>query len=51
MVKKVKGFEDFNIEGEKEKLKKIKRSFTHQIRINNNTQQTLETNLMKKLVR
>lgn len=27
MVKKVKGFEDFNIEGEKEKLQKIKRSF------------------------
>jgi hypothetical protein len=27
MAKKVKGFEDFNIEGEKEKLQKIKRSF------------------------
>jgi hypothetical protein len=27
MAKKVKGFEDFNIEGEKEKLHKIKRSF------------------------
>ncbi len=27
MAKKVKGFEDFNIEGEKEKLQKIRRSF------------------------
>jgi hypothetical protein len=27
MKKKVKGFEDFNIKGEKEKLQKIKRSF------------------------
>jgi len=27
MAKKVKGFEDFNIEGAKEKLQKIKRSF------------------------
>lgn len=39
MVKKVKGFEDFNIEGEKEKLKKIKRSFTP-----NSDQQQYTTN-------
>jgi hypothetical protein len=39
MAKKVKGFEDFNIEGEKEKLQKIKRSFTP-----NSDQQQYTTN-------
>lgn len=39
MVKKVKGFEDFNIEGEKEKLQKIKRSFKP-----NSDQQQFTTN-------
>lgn len=39
MAKKVKGFEDFNIEGEKEKLQKIKRSFKP-----NSDQQQFTTN-------
>lgn len=39
MAKKVKGFEDFNIEGEKEKLQKIKRSFK-----SNSDQQQFTTN-------
>ena len=39
MNKKVKGFEDFNIEGEKEKLQKIKRSFKP-----NSDQQQFTTN-------
>lgn len=39
MAKKVKGFEDFNIEGEKENLKKIKRSFNP-----NSDQQQYTTN-------
>jgi hypothetical protein len=39
MVKKVKGFEDFNIEGEKEKLQRIKRSFKP-----NSDQQQFTTN-------
>jgi hypothetical protein len=39
MTKKVKGFEDFNIEGEKEKLQKIKRSFKP-----NSDQQQFTTN-------
>lgn len=39
MAKKVKGFEDFNIEGEKENLQKIKRSFKP-----NSDQQQFTTN-------
>ena len=39
MAKKVKGFEDFNIEGKKEKLQKIKRSF-----VPNSDQQQFTTN-------
>lgn len=39
MAKKVKGFEDFQREGEKENLKKIKRSFTP-----NSDQQQYTTN-------
>jgi hypothetical protein len=39
MGKKVKGFEDFNIEIEKEKLKKVKRSF-----VPNSDQQQFTTN-------
>ena len=39
MAKKVKGFEDFQREGEKEKLQKIKRSFTP-----NSDQQQYTTN-------
>ena len=39
MSKKVKGFEDFNIEGEKEKLQRIKRSFKP-----NSDQQQFTTN-------
>ena len=38
-MKKVKGFEDFNIDDEKEKLQKIKRSFTR-----NSDQQQYTTN-------
>jgi hypothetical protein len=39
MAKKVKGFEDYNIEAEKEKLQKIKRSF-----VPNSDQQQFTTN-------
>ena len=39
MAKKVKGFEDFQREGEKEKLQKVKRSFTP-----NSDQQQYTTN-------
>ena len=39
MAKKVKGFEDFQREGEKEKLKKVRRSFTP-----NSDQQQYATN-------